>query len=543
MLGPFDSEAVQSPTGAARCLAAVPDRSEQHDAGPFLRRGRPPEAGRDACRRQRAAAAGGERVSRDVSERAAAARSASALRRCRRSSCATCARRCWVLLGAVGVRPADRLRERREPAAGPRHACAGARSPIRAAIGAGRGRIVRQLLTESVVLALLGGVLGLVIGVVGIRALLAVNPGNIPRIGIDGSRRRLDWRVLLFTAPCRSPTGLVFGLVPAAARLARRPEHGDQGKQRPVGQRVPAEQGARRCSWSTEMGLALVLLVGAALFIRTFLALRAVDPGFDAHSVLTMRMSLRGERFAKTAAVAQVMRDGAERLTALPGVEVAGAACCVPLQGGFGLPFIIEGRPLDGPSHGGGGFAPISPDLLPDAFKIPDSARPGVHRSGRRPARRASRSSIRRWRNGSGRTAIRWPTASPIGRGLGPQHGAGRPTDRRHRRRRSRRRPRTAIRSRSCTSRGRRCRTPTAPICSTSRRSPGSSGRAASRATLTAAIQRELRLASGGLPVARPRSMEEVVVALHRPIGLQHDPADDLCRCRRCSWRRSASTA
>ena len=121
----------------------------------------------------------------------------------------------------------------------------------------------------------------------------------------------------------------------------------------------------------SEMALALVLLVGAALFIRTFVALRDVKPGFDATRVLTMRMSLTGARFAKTAAVAQVIRDGTERLNALPGVEMAGATCCVPLQGGLGLPFVIEGRPLtNGPFHGGGGFTPISATYF-SAFKIP----------------------------------------------------------------------------------------------------------------------------------------------------------------------------
>src|SRR5262249_21901719 len=118
------------------------------------------------------------------------------------------------------------------------------------------------------------------------------------------------------------------------------------------------------------MGLALVLFVGAALFIRTFLAIRSVSPGYEVHNVMTMRMSLRGDRFATAGGIAQVMRDGTERLGALPGVESASAAIGLPLEGGFGLPFIIEGRPLEGPSHGGGGFAPISPTYF-QSFRIP----------------------------------------------------------------------------------------------------------------------------------------------------------------------------
>jgi putative ABC transport system permease protein len=240
---------------------------------------------------------------------------------------------------------------------------------IRAAIGAGRGRIIRQLLTESVMLSMIGGVLGLALGVIGIRALLAVNPGNIPRVGVNGSGVMIDWRVLAFTAAVSLITGLVFGLLPAlrASRpdlIATLKEGSGQS-----GGSIRHNK-ARVLLVISEMGLALVLLVGAALFIRTFVALRAVNPGFDAHQVLTMRMSLTGTRFAKTAAVAQVIRDGSERLNALPGVESAGAACCVPLQGGLGLPFVIEGRPLQGPFHGGGGFTPISARYF-SAYKIP----------------------------------------------------------------------------------------------------------------------------------------------------------------------------
>jgi hypothetical protein len=85
----------------------------------------------------------------------------------------------------------------------------------------------------------------------------------------------------------------------------------------------------------TETALALILLIGAALLLRTFTALRAVSPGFDSHNVLTLRMSLSGPRFVKTAGVDQLVRQGTERLKALPGVETAGATCCVPLEGGY----------------------------------------------------------------------------------------------------------------------------------------------------------------------------------------------------------------
>jgi predicted permease len=104
--------------------------------------------------------------------------------------------------------------------------------------------------------------------------------------------------------------------------------------------------------------------------IRTSIALSAVDPGFDATNVLTMRMSLTGPRFLKSEGVEQLVLDGVARLRALPGVENASATCCVPLQGGYGLPFVIVGRPLDGPSHGGGGWLTLSPGFF-DVFRIP----------------------------------------------------------------------------------------------------------------------------------------------------------------------------
>ncbi len=241
---------------------------------------------------------------------------------------------------------------------------------IRAAIGAGRGRIIRQLLTESVLLSVAGGALGLLLGVVGIRALLAVNTAGIPRIGEAGALVTVDWRVLTFTILVSLATGIVFGLIPAL-----------QGSHADLSSTLKESSGrsgtgfrqnkARSLLVVSEVALALILLVGSALLIRTSLALRAVDPGFDATNVLTMRMSLTGPRFATSEGVEQVVRDGVARLNALPGVEKASATCCVPLQGGYGLPFVVVGRPLnDGPYHGGGGWVTLSPGYF-DVFKIP----------------------------------------------------------------------------------------------------------------------------------------------------------------------------
>jgi putative ABC transport system permease protein len=241
---------------------------------------------------------------------------------------------------------------------------------IRAAIGAGRFRLIRQLLTESVLLSIAGAVLGSALGIIGIRALLLVNTANLPRVGKDGSLVTVDWRVLAFTALVTVVTSLLFGLIPAlqSSRADLSATLKESSSRSGSGFR---QNKARTVLIVSEIALAVVLLVGAALLIRTSLALGSVKPGFAADHVLTMRMSLAGRRFLKSAAVDQLVRDGVERLRALPGVETASATCCVPLEGGYGLPFMIVGRPLEsGPFHGGGGWQTISPGFF-DVFKIP----------------------------------------------------------------------------------------------------------------------------------------------------------------------------
>lgn len=240
----------------------------------------------------------------------------------------------------------------------------------RAALGAGRGHIIRQLLTESLAISLLGGFFGLILGFVGVRLLLAVSPGGIPRIGPDGSAVSLDLNVLLFTFGVSVLTGILFGLFPAisTSRINLANALKESSSQAGVGLRTGK---VRSVLVIGEVALALVLVVGASLLIRTFMKLQAVDPGFDTHNVLTMAMSLSGERFQKTAGVAQIVRDGTERLLNVPGVSTAAAACCLPLQGGFGLPFDIVGRPKgNDPNSGGAGYLPISWSYF-DAFKVP----------------------------------------------------------------------------------------------------------------------------------------------------------------------------
>jgi predicted permease len=259
---------------------------------------------------------------------------------------------------------------------------------IRAAIGAGRGRIVRQLLTESVLLSLFGGALGLGVGLLGVRALLALNPGNLPRVGPGGSAVTMDWRLLAFTVVLSLGTGILFGLVPAlhASRVDLTSTLKETGARSGSGFRQNA---ARGLLVITEMALAIVLLVGAGLLIRTFAALHSVDPGFDPRNVLTLQTSLTGSRFERTAAIADLARRAEERIEALPGVQAAAATCCLPLVGGLGLPFIIEGRPLgDARVHGGAGWAYVTHRYF-EVFRVrlvrgrafterDDAAAPGV---------------------------------------------------------------------------------------------------------------------------------------------------------------------
>jgi putative ABC transport system permease protein len=243
---------------------------------------------------------------------------------------------------------------------------------IRSAMGASRSRLVWQSLTESVLLSLGGATLGIGLGYLGVRALLSLNPGDIPRIGENGDGVSLDWQVLLFTFAVAVLTGILFGLVPAltASRSDITSTLRESGARAGGGMR---NNKTRSILVVTEMALALILLIGAVLLIRTFGALRGVNPGFDAHNVLTMDMSLAGVRFERAASVDQLEREGRQRLESLPGVASAALTCCLPLEGGYGLPFTIQGQ---APKDTEAGWISISPHYF-DVFRIPiNSGRP-----------------------------------------------------------------------------------------------------------------------------------------------------------------------
>jgi putative ABC transport system permease protein len=241
---------------------------------------------------------------------------------------------------------------------------------IRSAIGAGRGRVIRQLLTESLLLSFAGGLVGLALGYSGIRALLAVNTAGMPRVGNNGIALWFDWRLAVFALGISFATGIIFGLFPAfeSSRADLNAALKESSGRSGTGLR---QNKARSALVLSEVGLAVVLLVGAALLIRTFVALYSVDLGFDTSNVLTMRTLMTGEKYQKTAGLAQAVKDSLERVDALPGILRAASAYWLPLQGGAGLPFNIVGRaPVEGLFTGNAGWSPVSPGFF-DVFRIP----------------------------------------------------------------------------------------------------------------------------------------------------------------------------
>jgi putative ABC transport system permease protein len=240
----------------------------------------------------------------------------------------------------------------------------------RSALGAGRSQLIRQLMTESLVLSIAGGVLGLGLGFAGVHVLLGINPGNIPRIGEDGSGITLDINILLFTLGISLLTGILFGLLPAvtASRPNLAATLNESGSRSGGGFRRGK---LRSVLVVSEMALTLVLVIGAALLIRTFMKLQAVDPGFAMRNVLSMSMSVSGDRFQKTAPVAQVIKNGTDRVLAVPGVIDVGVTNCLPMAGGFGMVFNVVGRPTgNSPFTGNAGFSSISWRYF-NALKIP----------------------------------------------------------------------------------------------------------------------------------------------------------------------------
>ncbi|MGH9863454.1 MAG: ABC transporter permease, partial [Candidatus Acidiferrales bacterium] len=260
------------------------------------------------------------------------------------------ARTLWVLLGTVGfvlliacvnvanlllARSATRQRE----------------MAVRSALGASRLRLLRQLLTESVLLATLGGIGGLLLAVWGVDALVALNPPNLPRL----SAIRTDTWVLGFAAAVTLLTGLLFGLAPAlqagGPRLSEALKEGGRTGLLSLGRRR-----VRSMLVVAEIALALVLVACAGLMVRSFLRLQSVDPGFQADAVLSGRVALPESKYPQAAQVLPFYDQLLNRLVTLPGVKAAAITTGVPLTGGRETSFFVEAKP------------PARPEDMPLAF-------------------------------------------------------------------------------------------------------------------------------------------------------------------------------
>ena len=220
---------------------------------------------------------------------------------------------------------------------------------VRSAIGAGRWQVVRLLLTESILLAATGAGFGFALGALGVRLLLMVAPGNIPRLTDSNTLQAavpvLDLRLAAFAIAVTVLTVVLFGLFPAlrasnpdlATALKEGGGRAGQGH---------SHNRARSLLVIVETALALVLLAGAALLLRSLTELRSVDPGFNTHHLLAFETSLAGGNYSKSAQVAEFVRRGTGRLEAVPGVTSAGAALMLPMSGlNVDLPLNVVGRP------------------------------------------------------------------------------------------------------------------------------------------------------------------------------------------------------
>ena len=218
---------------------------------------------------------------------------------------------------------------------------------IRAALGASRGRIIAQLLVESALLATVGGGAGLLLAMWGVRALVAASPSIIPGV----SSVTIDGRVLLMTTLITATTAIVFGLVPAlrAARVDLAGTFKDGDRATTDGRE---KHRLRSGLVISEFALAVVLLIGAGLMIRSVAALQRVDPGFDPHNVITMSISAKGTKEADSTVRSAFFVEALARIRAIPGIESASYINHLPIIGDqWGFAFSVEGRPTPKPGE------------------------------------------------------------------------------------------------------------------------------------------------------------------------------------------------
>ena len=276
---------------------------------------------------------------------------------------------------------------------------------LRMALGASRARLIRQFLTESLVLAAAGGGLGLLIAGLGVRLLTSANLDNIPRAG----QVRIDGWTLGFTLALSLSTGIIFGIVPAlrASRASLMDSLKEAGR---GASESPRRNRMRSLLVVGEVAIALVLMVGAGLLLRSFIRLAGVDPGFNPHGLLTMRFSLSTARYPQPKQQERFFEDVVRRVQILPGVLSAAVSSFLPLGGGNIFYFFHpEGQP-----DLGAGKNPISllGAIHPDYFRtmgIPLQRGRAFNEQDNDDATRVAiidQSMARRY----------WPTEDPIGK-------------------------------------------------------------------------------------------------------------------------------
>jgi predicted permease len=213
---------------------------------------------------------------------------------------------------------------------------------IRTALGAGWHRLVRQLLTESVLLGLIGGAAGLLIAKASLYVVRTINPGNIPRLEVIG----IDGAVLAFTFGVSILTGIVFGLAPAirAARVDLNTSLKSGGRNTQGEGGFGTRRRLRNLLVVAEVALSLMLLIGAGLLVRSFVRLQSVSPGFNAEQVISMRLGASGRRFENRDASIEFFRQVGDRIASVPGIEVRGAVTSLPFTSSVGWGSIgVEG--------------------------------------------------------------------------------------------------------------------------------------------------------------------------------------------------------
>ncbi len=237
---------------------------------------------------------------------------------------------------------------------------------IRTALGASRMRVMRQMLTESLILAFAGGAIGLLLAIWGVALMMKLLPPDFPRAG----EINLDWRVLAFTLFASILTGILFGLAPAlqisktdVQESLKESGRGSSGSRR--------HNRLRNLLIVGEVALSVVLLVGAGLLFRSFLQLQAVNTGFTSQQLLTVQLSPAGSNYRRDADYISFYSQAIQRVSAIPGVQAVGAINTLPLGKGPTAGFRIEGRPpLTIDKWPGGNYRTVSTDYF-HAMNIP----------------------------------------------------------------------------------------------------------------------------------------------------------------------------